>query len=58
MRKLYLIDYGKIQIPPRLFDSIVEKDKFAKWACSSPALDYKFMVSYKKGKTKTFEAWK
>lgn len=41
-----------------LFDEIAEEDTFDRWACSSHALDYKFMVSYKKGKTKTFEAWK
>lgn len=41
-----------------LFDSIGEEDTFSRWKCSSPALEYKFMVSYRKGKTKTFEAWK
>lgn len=41
-----------------LFDEIAEEDTFDRWTCSSHALDYKFMVSYKKGKTKTFEVWK
>lgn len=41
-----------------LFDRIGEEDTFGKWICSSPAIDYKFMVYYRKGKTKTFEVWK
>lgn len=41
-----------------LFDEIGEEDTFKRWTCSSPAIDYKFMVSYRKGKTKTFEVWK
>lgn len=41
-----------------LFDEIGEEDTFERWNCSSPELDYKFMVSYRKGKTKLFEVWK
>lgn len=41
-----------------LFDEIGEEDTLIVWELSPKALDFKYKVVYRKGKTKLFEVWK
>lgn len=41
-----------------LFDDIGEEDKLVVWNFTVPALNCKFKVTYRKGKTKRFEVRK
>lgn len=41
-----------------LLDDIGEEDESVSWNVTVPALDCKYKVTYKKGKTKRFEVWK
>ena len=54
------LPYGIVfnTIRDSLFDEIGQEDSFLVWEISTQALDFKYKVVYRKGKTKTFEVWK